>query len=53
MRTLIREYRKELGLTQEELVEMVGVTRIQEGTRINPGGTRRDGWGDTADHNSP
>lgn len=27
MRTLIREHRKELGLTQEELAERVGVTR--------------------------
>jgi putative transcriptional regulator len=27
LRTLIREHRKELGLTQEELAERVGVTR--------------------------
>ncbi|MFB2622930.1 helix-turn-helix transcriptional regulator [Methanothermobacter sp. KEPCO-1] len=40
MKTLIREYRNRLGLTQEELAEMVGVTRqtiiALERGRYNP-----------------
>lgn len=40
MKTLIREYRNKLGLTQEELAEMVGVTRqtiiALERGRYNP-----------------
>jgi putative transcriptional regulator len=40
LKTLIREYRNKLGLTQEELAEMVGVTRqtiiALERGRYNP-----------------